>query len=129
MGTGKGILLLVLGFVALSAAAAVLYLAPAFGRGHFMTGAVAGVGVAYLAFLLYFLLLPRPDGKTLSFVRSYLPGAAVRYIVLVGAFCAVVFWLKMEAFGVLLGAFAGMMAATFVSLFKMRRSALKPPEA
>ena len=34
--------------------------------------------------------------------------------------CAVVFWLKINAVGVLVGAFAGMMTATFISLNKMR---------
>jgi hypothetical protein len=121
--TGKTTIPLILGFAAIAAAAAVLYVVPAFGPRHFLTGVAAGVGVAYLAFMLYFLLLPRPDGNKISIVKTYLPGAAARYVVLVGAFCATVFWLKIEAIGVLLGAFAGMMAATFVSLVKMRRAA------
>ena len=129
MGTNKAVVPLVLGFFATAAAAAALYLVPAFGPRHFLTGAVAGLGVAYLALLLYFVLMPRPDGRKYSFVKSYLPGAAARYIVLVGAFCAVVFWLKMEAIGVLLGAFAGMMAATLVSLVKMRRTTNRSPGA
>jgi hypothetical protein len=118
-----------LGVFATAAATAVLYAVPAFGARHFLTGAAAGLGIANLAFLLYFLLLPRSDGKQMSFVRSYLPGAAARYVVLIGAFCAMIFWLKMEALGVLVGAFAGMMAATFISLVKMRRTATRSPGA
>jgi hypothetical protein len=129
MGTGKILVPLVLGFTATAAAGAALYAAPAFGAAHFLTGAVAGLGVAYLAFLLHVLLMPGRDGKYISFVRSYLPGAAVRYIVLTGAFCALVFWIEMEALGVLLGVFAGIMAATLFSLMRMRRTATRSPGA
>ncbi|MBN2188156.1 MAG: hypothetical protein JW699_01780 [Chitinispirillaceae bacterium] len=129
MGTNKTVTPLVLGFFATAAATAALYVAPAFGAGHFLTGAVAGAGVAYLAFLLYMLLIPAPDGKYISFVKSYLPGAAARYIALTGAFCAMVFWLNMEPLGVLLGVFAGIMAATFFSLIKMRRTTPRSPGA
>jgi hypothetical protein len=129
MGTNKAAAPLFLGFFATAAAAVALYLAPAFGARHFLTGAVAGLCVAYLAFLLYVLLTPGPGVKYVSFVKSYLPGAAARYVVLTGAFCAVIFWLKMETLGVLLGVFAGMMTATVISLFKMRRTAERSPGA
>jgi hypothetical protein len=129
MDTNKAVVPLVLGFFATAAAAAALYLAPAFGAGHFLTGAVAGLGVAHLAFLLYMFLMPGRDRKYMSFVKSYLPGAAARYLVLTGAFCVVVFWLKMEALGVLLGVFAGIMAATFFSLIRMRRTTPGSPGA
>jgi hypothetical protein len=129
MGTNKSTLPLILGFFPTAAAAAVLYAVPAFGPRHLLTGVAAGVGVAYLAFMLYFLLLPRPEGGKISFVKSYLPGAAARYVVLISAFCAVIFWIKIDAVGVLLGAFGGMMAATFVSLVKMRRAANRSPGA
>jgi hypothetical protein len=125
--TNKSPLLLMSGFLATAAAAAILYTAPAFGPRHLLTGVAAGGGVAYLAFMLYFLLLPRPEGEKISFVKSYLPGAAARYVVLIGAFCAMIFWLKIDPVGVLLGAFAGMMAATFVALVKMRRAANRSP--
>ena len=124
MGTSKAVTPLVLGFAAAAAAAAALYLAPAFGARHFLTGAAGGLCVAYLAFLLYVLLRPGPGVRYVSFVKSYLPGAAARYLVLTGAFCAVIFWLNMEPLGVLLGVFAGMMTATFISLFKMRRTTI-----
>jgi hypothetical protein len=120
MRIGKIAVALVLGFIAIAAITAVLYTAPAFGARHAVTGMAAGVGVSYLGFILYFFLLPRHDEKGFSFFRSYLPGVMARYVVLIGAFCAVIFWLKMESLSVLLGAFAGMMAATFVSLVKMR---------
>jgi hypothetical protein len=129
MATGKTLVPLILGGIATAAAAAVLYLVPAFGPRHFLTGTAGGLLVAYLAFLLYLLLLPRPDGNKISFVRSYLPGAVARYAVLIGAFCALVFWLNMDTLGVLVGAFAGMMAATFVSLVTMRRAATRTPGA
>jgi hypothetical protein len=129
MGTNKAAVPLVLGFFATAAAAAALYLAPAFGPRHFITGAVGGLCVAYLAFLLHVLLTPGPGVKYVSFAKSYLPGAAARYLVLTGAFCAVIFWLKMETLGVLLGVFTGMMTATFISLFKMRRTTERSPGA
>jgi hypothetical protein len=129
MSIGKTATALILGFVVIAAITAALYTAPAFGARHAVTGMAAGVGVAYLGFILYFLLMPRPDEKGFSFFKSYVPGMMARYVVLIGAFCAVIFWLKMEALSVLLGAFAGMMAATFVSLVKMRRPAKRPPGA
>lgn len=129
MTISKTPLPLILGFAAIAVMVAILYKAPAFGARHVVTGMAAGLGVAYLGVALYSLLMPRPDGNKLSFVKSYLPGAAARYIVLIGAFCAMIFWLKIEALGVLLGVFAGMMAATFVSLVKMRRKAKRSPGA
>jgi hypothetical protein len=118
---------LILGMVVAAIAAAVL--CAAFGRAHLATGTVMGICIAYLGFLLYMLLMPRSGGKGFSFVKNYLPGAAVRYAVMIGAFCAVVFWLRINTLGVLLGTFIGMMVSTFVSLSSMRQAATKPPEA
>jgi hypothetical protein len=129
MSIGKTGVPFILGFIVTAAITAVLYRAPAFGAQHVVTGIAAGAGVAYLGFILYFFLMPRPDEKGFSFFKSYLPGVVARYVVLIGAFCAVIFWLKIEATGVLVGAFAGMMAAAFVSLVKMRRTAKKSPGA
>jgi len=129
MSIGKTGVPLVLGFIATAVITAVLYAAPAFGARHAVTGMAAGASVAYLGFILCFFLMPRPDEKGFSFFTSYLPGVVARYVVLIGTFCAVIFWLKMEALSVLLGAFAGMMAAAFVSLVKMRRPARKSPGA
>jgi hypothetical protein len=121
MNSGKRAVPLILGFIALSGADAVVYGVPAFGPEHCITGTIAGLCVAYLGFLLYFFLMPRPGERRISFFRSYLPAAAVRYIVMLGIFCALIFWLNMEALSVLLGAFAGMMALTVVTLIKMRQ--------
>ena len=129
MSIGRTAAPLILGFIATAAITAVLYMVPAFGARHAVTGMAAGVGVAYLGFILYFFLMPRPDKKGFSFFKSYLPGVVTRYVVLIGAFYAVIFWLKMEALSVLLGTFAGMMAATFVSLVKMRRTVKRSPGA
>jgi Zn-dependent protease len=117
---------IVLGIVIVAIAAAVLY--SILGADHLVTGTVAGIGIAYLGFLLYFFLMPRPDKDGFSFFKSYLPGAVIRYVVMIGAFCAIVFLLKINTLGVLLGTFIGMMISTFVSLNGMRR-ANKPPEA
>jgi Zn-dependent protease len=117
---------IVLGIVIVAIAAAVLY--SILGADHLVTGTVAGIGIAYLGFLLYFFLMPRPDKDGFSFFKSYLPGAVIRYVVMIGAFCAIVFLLKINTLGVLLGTFIGMMISTFVSLNGMRK-ANKPPEA
>lgn len=117
---------LILGIVIVAIATAALY--AVLGADHLATGATAGIGIAYLGFLLYFFLMPRPGKDGFSFFKSYLPGAAVRYVVMIGAFCAVVFLLKINTLGVLLGTFIGMMISTFVSLNGMRK-ANKPPEA
>jgi hypothetical protein len=114
---------LISGFVIVTAATiALFYSLP---PNHFVTGTVAGVGVAYLGFLLYYFLMPRAG----TFLKSYLPGAVIRYVVMIGAFCVVVFILKINTLGVLLGTFIGMMISTFISLNTMRRSTNKPPEA
>lgn len=84
-------------------------------------GIAAGVGIAYVGFILYYFLFPRPGVKKLTFFQGYLPGAAIRYAAMIGLFCAVIFWLKMDTMGVLLGAFVGMMVTTFLSLNTMRR--------
>jgi hypothetical protein len=117
---------LILGIVIVALAAAALY--SVLGANHLATGATAGIGIAYLGFLLYFFLMPRPGKEGFSFFKSYLPGAAVRYVVMIGAFCAMVFLLRINTLGVLRGTFIGMMISTFVSLDGMRR-ANKPPEA
>jgi Zn-dependent protease len=117
---------IVLGIVIVAIAAAVLY--SVLGADHLATGTVAGIGIAYLGFLLYFFLMPRPDKDGFSFFKSYLPGAVIRYVVMIGALCAIVFLLKINTLGVLLGTFIGMMISTFVSLNGMRK-ANKPPEA
>jgi Zn-dependent protease len=127
MSTAKKAIPLILGVVIVAGAVATLY--PLLGASHLATGTVAGLGVAYLGFLLYFFLLPRPGEKGFSFFKSYLPGAAARYIVMIGAFCAVVFLLKINTLGVLLGTFVGMMLSTFLSINTMRRKPTKPPEA
>jgi hypothetical protein len=115
---------LLTGFVAVLVAAGVLLWR--LSAANLMTGAVWGLGVAYTGVLLYYALIPRPGAGRVSFFRGYLPGALVRYVIMISAFCAVVFWLKINALGVLLGTFAGMMAATFVSLNKMRQTKSKP---
>ena len=129
MGFGKIILPLVLGFAAVVCVSAVFFLLPSFGADHLITGTVTGICVAYLGFLLYFFLMPRPKESGGSFFSSYLPGAVARYVVMVGAFCIVVFLLKIHTLGVLLGTFIGMMISTFISLNLMRRTPCKPPEA
>jgi hypothetical protein len=117
---------LVLGIVIVAIVTAALY--SVLGAKHLATGATAGIGIAYLGFLLYFFLMPRPGKDGFSFFKSYLPGAVIRYVVMIGAFCTVVFLLKINTLGVLLGTFIGMMISTFVSLNGMRK-ANKPPEA
>ena len=117
---------LILGLVIVAIAAAALY--SVLGADHMATGTVAGIGIAYLGFLLYFILMPRPGKNGFSFFKTYLPGAVIRYVVMIGVFCAVVFLLKINTLGVLLGTFIGMMISTFVSLDGMRK-ANKPPEA
>ena len=117
---------LILGIVIVVIAAAALY--SVLGANHLATGATAGIGIAYLGFLLYFFLMPRPGKEGFSFFKSYLPGAVVRYVVMIGAFCAIIFLFKINTLGVLLGTFIGMMISTFVSLDGMRK-ANKPPEA
>jgi ABC-type enterochelin transport system permease subunit len=112
---------LISGFAVVAAAAAALFYA--LPPNNFITGTVAGVGVAYLGFLLYYFLMPRSG----TFLKSYLPGAVVRYVVMIGTFCIVVFMLKINMPGVLLGTFLGMMVSTFISLNTMRRSANNPP--
>ncbi|MBN2036623.1 MAG: hypothetical protein JW768_07775 [Chitinispirillaceae bacterium] len=95
------------------------------------SGIAAGVGITYIGFILYYFLFPRPGAKKLSFFHGYIPGVIIRYSVMIGVFCAVIFWLdtrRMFQIGVLLGAFIGMMISTFVSLNLMRRTQCKPPE-
>ena len=103
------------GFAIVMLAAVVMLQRP--GAAHIVTGIVWGIVVAHLGVLIYYMMATRSGVK----VRGYLPGALLRNVIMIGAFCAVVFWLKINAGGVLLGAFAGMMTATFVSLNKMRR--------
>ena len=91
-------------------------------------GIAAGVGIAYVGFILYYFLFPRPGAKKVTFIQGYLPGAAVRYVAMIGLFCTVVFWLKMHTIGVLLGTFVGMMVSTFVSLNTMRQKQEKLSE-
>jgi hypothetical protein len=118
---------LLIGFVLTLAGAAVLLWK--LGPENVITGTVWGIGVAYLGFLLFYFLIQRPKGHgtTVSLLRGYLPWALLRYVIMIGAFCAVVFWLRVNAIGVLLGIFLGMMASTFVSLAAMRRAPPKPP--
>ena len=118
---------LILGFAIISIASAALYFS--LGVNHMATGTVTGIGIAYLGFLLYFFLMPRPGNNGFSFFKSYLPGAVIRYVVMITAFCAVVFLLKVNTLGVLLGTFIGMMISTFVSLNTIRRSTNRSPEA
>ncbi|MGA2506613.1 MAG: hypothetical protein ABSF80_03960 [Chitinispirillaceae bacterium] len=106
------------GFAIVMLAAIVLLRRP--GAAHVVTGIVWGMVVALLGLLIYYIVIPRPGVQVKSFIRGYLPGALLRYVIMICAFCAVVFWLKINAVGVLLGAFAGMMTATFISLNKMR---------
>lgn len=115
------------GFVAVIAVAGVLLWRLT--AANIMTGAVWGLGVAYTGVLLYYALIPRPGAGTVSFFRGYLPGALVRYVIMISAFCAVVFWLKINTLGVLLGTFAGMMAVMFVTLLKMKQATARPPDA
>jgi hypothetical protein len=119
---------LISGFILVVAAGTALYFFLPKPGENLITGTVAGFGVAYLGFLLYYFLLPRTNSGA-TFVKSYLPGAVLRYVTMIGAFCVVVFLLKIHTLGVLLGTFIGMMVSTFVSLNSMRQSANKPPEA
>ena len=116
------------GFAGVLGIAAAASLIPGCGRANIFTGIVSGVAVAYLGFLLLYFLFPRPaeNGANVSFFRSYILGAVLRYVVMIGAFCAVVFWLRINMFGVLIGAFIGMMVSTFVSLNKMKQA---PPKS
>jgi len=114
------------GFVPIAGGAAAILIT--LGKDSPVTGIIWGIGVAYVGFLLYVLFIPRP-GKQFSFAKNYLPGAVARYVVMIGAFCVVVFVLKIHGLSVLAGIFAGMMTATIISLFKMRRTPSQPPEA
>ena len=126
MNSGARTMAMLLGLLGIIlATGALLVLLPAI---PLASGIAAGVGIAYVGFMLYYFLFPRPGAQGLSFVKGYLPGAAVRYAAMIGIFCAVVFWLKMHAVGVLLGVFAGMMASTFVSLNTLRRNGEKTSE-
>lgn len=127
-GTGRITALLIVGFLAVSVLGAVLLYTP--GRAHIATGIVWGLGIAYLGFLLFYFLIPRPGSNkaVIPFFRGYLPGAALRYIIMVGALCAVLFWIHVNIFGVLIGAFAGMMTSTFASVSTMKRQSTKSPE-
>jgi hypothetical protein len=118
---------LLTGFAAIMATAGVLLWRLT--AANIVTGVVWGVGVAYAGVLVYYALIPRPGRGTGSFFRGYLPGALLRYVIMIGAFSVVVFWLKINALGVLIGTFGGMMAATFVSLNKMRQTKSTFPEA
>jgi hypothetical protein len=126
MSSANVTLPLIIGAVVVTAAAAVVYFLS--GPLKLVTGTVAGFDIAYLGFLLYYFLLPRQIEKG-AFVKSYLPGAAARYIVMIGILCIAVFVLKINTLGVLLGTFIGMMLSTFVSLNTIRKSTAKPPEA
>ncbi len=125
-GTNKTIPRLWAGFAVIMAAAGVLLWR--LGAAHFITGIAGGIAVAYLGLLMYYLLIPRPGSKPITFIRGYIPGALLRYIIMIGAFCAVVFVLRINAIGVLLGIFLGMMVSTFISLNHLRQSPHKHPE-
>lgn len=114
------------GFALVAAVAAALI--PLAGRQSMATGITTGVGIAYLGFLLYYYLFPRPGNSNSSFMKLYVPGAVLRYVVMTGVFCTVVFLLKIHPIGVLLGTFVGMMASTFVSLNTMRQKGPKTSE-
>jgi F0F1-type ATP synthase assembly protein I len=129
MRSGKSSLPLIFGSIVVAGAAAILFFFPGFGPKHLVTGTVFGIGIAYLGFLLYYFLMPRPWVQGGSFFSSYLPGAAARYSVMIGVFCAAVFLLNIHPLGVLLGTFIGMMLSTFLSLNSMRQKPQKPPEA
>jgi hypothetical protein len=126
MSSANVTLPLIIGAVVVTAAAAVVYYLS--GPLKLVTGTVAGFDIAYLGFLLYYFLLPRQTEKG-AFLKSYLPGAAARYTVMIGILYIVVFVLKINTLGVLLGTFIGMMLSTFVSLNTMRKATAKPPEA
>lgn len=125
-GKNKTAVSMIAGLAVVTAAAGVLLVR--FGADHIATGIGGGIAVAYLGLLTYYLLVPRPGGRVKNFFRGYLPGALLRYVIMIGAFCAVVFRLRINAVGVLVGTFAGMMTATIISLFKMRRTPSRPPE-
>lgn len=129
MRTGKIDLTLILGWLVVAGAGTGLFFIPGMGPKHLLTGTVAGMAVAYLGFILYYFLMPRPGTTGASFFSSYFAGAAVRYSVMICAFCAVVFLLDIHTPGVLLGTFIGMMVSTFMSLNSMRQKPQKPPEA
>jgi hypothetical protein len=100
------------------------------GRDRMITGIAWGICVAYAGTMLYSILVPRPSDKgSFSFLQGYLPGALIRYSVMISVFCAVVFWLRVSSAGVLIGTFAGMRVSTFVSLNRMRLATAQPPEA
>lgn len=96
--------------------------------GHLLTGVVWGIGIAYFGVLVYTLLLPgRGEGKG-SFPAGYVPGAILRYAVMIGVFSIAVFIVKINPLGLLLGMFVGMTASTFFFLNKMRRGTSPTPE-
>jgi hypothetical protein len=96
--------------------------------GHLFTGVVWGIGIAYFGVLVYTLLLPKRTERKASFLAGYMPGALLRYAVMIGVFSLAVFIVKINALGLLLGLFAGMTASTFFFLNKMRQGATPPSE-
>ncbi len=96
--------------------------------GHLFTGVVWGIGIAYFGVFVYTLLLPKRGGGKGSFLAGYVPGALLRYTVMIGVFSLAVFIVKINPLGLLLGMFAGMTASTFFFLNKMRRGASPTPE-
>jgi hypothetical protein len=93
--------------------------------GHLITGVVWGMGIAYFGVLVYTLLLPKQSGGKAPVV-GYLPGAVLRYAVMIGVFSVSVFIVKINGLGLLLGMFVGMTASTFFFLNKMRHGATPP---
>jgi hypothetical protein len=96
--------------------------------GHLFTGVVWGIGIAYFGVLVYTLLLPKRVGGKAPFLAGYMPGALLRFAVMIGVFSIAVFIVKINALGILLGMFVGMTASTFFFLNKMRQGATPPSE-
>ena len=95
--------------------------------GHLITGVVWGIGIAYFGVLVYTLLLPKKSGGN-GLATGYLPGAVLRYAVMIGVFSVAVFIVNINGIGLLLGMVAGMTASTFFFLNKMRQGPTPPSE-
>jgi hypothetical protein len=125
--SGKAAARYITGFAVVVGIAASMMVIPGLGRANLFTGIMSGIAVAYLGFLLLYFLFPRPaeKGERGSFFQGYIIGAVLRYAIMISAFCGVVFGLHINPIGVLIGAFAGMMTSTFISLNKMRQTTPK----
>ena len=89
--------------------------------GNLVTGLLSGLAIAGVGVFLYSALPPQAGSNEKGpFWLRYMGGAFLRYTVMIVVFCAAVFAARINRLGLLIGAFAGMMVATFVFLNKMR---------